>query len=79
MDVKEIENYTRKFEPAPDVPDCSSLCVRDVETTDGVRFMISEWAPTADELAALNRGETIKLWISGSAHPVVTLTVGAIG
>lgn len=56
---------------------CNALPIKDV-TCDGVPFMVSAWEPTPEELAALNRGETVKLWIQGTVHPVVSLTVGPI-
>lgn len=56
---------------------CGDLAVRHVETENGV-FMVSAWAPTPKELEMLLDGETIKLWIRGTGHPVVAMTVGEV-
>jgi hypothetical protein len=56
---------------------CGALPVRRVETTEGT-FLVSAWEPTPQELKALLAGETIKLWIRGTGHPVVALTVGEV-
>lgn len=78
MLIKQIEGFTRSFGAPPDLtPEgvCLGLPVRDVMTEEG-NFMVSAWEPTPEELQALLRGETIKLWIRGLTHPVVSLTVG---
>lgn len=41
---------------------------------DGAFFM-SMWVPDADELARLNAGQAVVLWVRGSTHPVVALGV----
>jgi hypothetical protein len=53
------------------------LPIRDVATEQGP-FMVSSWEPTPAELAAINAGESIKLWIAGTGHPVVALSVGTV-
>jgi hypothetical protein len=40
--------------------------------------MVSCWEPTPAELAAINAGESIRLWIAGTGHPVVAMTVGSL-
>lgn len=82
MEIKRIEGATRTFGAPHDWDNtenghCSGLPVRDV-IQNGVKFMVSAWEPSPAELAALNRGESIKLMISGSQHPVVQLFVGEI-
>jgi hypothetical protein len=54
---------------------CSSLPVHYRDTEDG-RFAISFWKPTADELAGLNAGHCVTLWVRaiGRQHPVVALS-----
>lgn len=42
---------------------------------EGQAVMVSFWRPDADELAALNRGESVALWVYGEAHPVVAIGV----
>jgi hypothetical protein len=56
---------------------CYGLPVRDV-VCDGTPYMISAWEPSPAEMKALLAGETIKLWISGTTHPVVAISVGPI-
>lgn len=81
MIIKRILNYTRVFGAPPDWNgedmSCQPLCVKDVMTQEGV-FMVSAWEPSPAEIKAILVGESIKLWIRGSAHPVVSLTVGPI-
>lgn len=91
MEILNIEGFTHLVgEPLDwnkDSPNtCAALPVREVGTDQGP-FFISEWKPTPHELAMLNSGETIKLWIRGMrlsaedltlVHPVVGLTVGQL-
>lgn len=53
---------------------CVGLPIRDVMTEQGP-FMISAWSPTPEELELLKEGVTLKLWIAGVSHPVVSLSV----
>lgn len=81
MIIKRIENASRVFGAPKDWDGsdttCGALPVVDVETPEG-DFMVSAWEPSPAELQAILRGETIKLWVRGSSHPVVALTVGDI-
>lgn len=81
MIIKRIAGATRVFGAPLDWNgkdmDCGALPVREVSTPEGV-FLVSAWEPTPEELRAIARGETIKLWIRGPGHPVVALTVGDI-
>jgi hypothetical protein len=81
MIIKRISPSTRVFgAPAGwDGKDtsCGALPILDVQTPEGP-FMVSAWEPTPAELEAIQRGETIKLWIRGTVHPVVALTVGEV-
>lgn len=80
--IKRINNATRElgrptdWNPDNDPP-CRVLPIRDVITPEGP-FMISAWEFTPDEVAALQRGETLKLWIRGTGHPVIAMTVGEV-
>ncbi|MEK6386783.1 MAG: hypothetical protein V4797_19480 [Paraburkholderia tropica] len=82
MLIREIEGATRRLgEPADwdqSKGACDVLPIADVMTESGP-FMVSAWSPTAEELAALNAGAPLYLWIAGSSHPVVALTVGDTG
>lgn len=53
---------------------CSALPITRTEV-QGQPVMVSFWKPDAQDLAALNRGECISLWIYGEAHPVVAIGV----
>jgi hypothetical protein len=81
MLIRRIENATRNLGAPPDwdgdLGKCNVLPIRDVQIEDSP-FMISAWEPTPAELAALNAGGSIKLWVQGVRHPVVSLTVDNI-
>lgn len=78
MIIKRIDQATRVLGAPADWKDdgmsCVGLPVRDVETDDG-NFMLSAWEPTAEELALLNSGQSLYLWVRGYNHPVVSITV----
>lgn len=77
--VKRIEGATRGLGRPADWDSERSLCadlpIRDVVTEHGP-FMVSAWELTPAELTAVAQGATIKLWIRGTVHPVVSITVG---
>lgn len=79
MLIRRIEGATRNLgAPADwdgDISKCNVLPILDVMTAQGP-FMVSSWEPTPAELAALNAGASINLWIAGRSHPVVALTAG---
>lgn len=78
MLIRRIEGATRNLGAPPnwdgDVSKCNVLPIIDVPTEQGP-FMVSAWEPTPAELALLNAGESVQLWICGHSHPVVALTV----
>lgn len=78
MLIREIEGATRHLGAPADWDQskgrCDVLPIADVMTDQGP-FMVSAWAPTAEELAALNAGASVRLWIQGESHPVVVLDV----
>lgn len=82
MEIKRIEGATRTL-GAPHDWDvekqgkCYGLPILDAVVL-GDPVMVSAWEPSPDELAMLLRGETIKLWIYGTSHPVVALSVGPV-
>lgn len=80
MLIKRIIGANRFLGAPPDWDEskemqCNVLPICDVQTEQGA-FMVSAWEPTPDELAAINNGQSIYLWIRGSSHPVVALSVG---
>jgi hypothetical protein len=52
------------------------LSVTDTHMDDGTPVMMTSWQPTPKEAAAIADGAPIYLWVVGSAHPPVMLTVG---
>lgn len=82
MIIKHIEQHTRilgapkDWDESSDLP-VGALPIRDV-VMGGVPFMVSAWEPTPQEVAALLRGETVKIWIQGVSHPVIALSVGEV-
>lgn len=81
MIIKFIQGADHIYNAPPDWSGkdmtCDALPVRHVSTPDG-QFLVSAWEPTPEELGAMQRGETVKLWIRGEDHPVVALTVGDV-
>lgn len=81
MIIKRIAGADTIYGAPPDWKDdgmeCAGLPVRHVQTDQGV-FAVSAWEPSPEEIQAILRGETIKLWIRAPGHPVVALTVGDI-
>lgn len=83
MLIKRIEGATRTL-GAPHEWDaeksgpCFGLPILDAQMPDGTLWMISAWEPSPEELEALRRGESIKLWINGTSHPVVAMSIGPL-
>lgn len=79
--IRRIEGATRNLGAPPDwdgdISKCNVLPIIDVNTEQG-EFMVSAWEPTPKELADLNAGGSIQLWIAGTRHPVVSLSVSAV-
>lgn len=83
MKVLRIEGFTRELGKPVNWDNekdghCASLPIRDLQFEDGSQYMVSAWEPTPEELNKIIQGESIKLWIQGINHPVVTITVGDI-
>ncbi len=53
---------------------CGALAITDA-VYEGVPHVISFWRPDADELARLNAGGTVALWITGRTMPPVSVAV----
>lgn len=53
------------------------LSVTDTVLDDGSPVMMTSWQPTPKEAEAVAAGAPIYLWVLGTAHPPVMLTVGS--
>lgn len=51
---------------------CGALPITDM-VYENIPHVVSFWRPTADELAVLNAGGTVALWITGHTMPPVSL------
>lgn len=54
------------------------LSISDRQMQDGTPIMLTMWEPTPAELALLNQGRPVNLWILGTAHPPVMVDVGEV-
>lgn len=54
---------------------CQSLAIKDHTLDTGQNVMESSWVPTPQEAEALGKGAHIHLWVWGSGHPPVAITV----
>ncbi len=72
---------TNVLSAPPDEPAVADLHICHQLTLDAghpqvpTRSMQSRWLPTIEEVAALNRGESVVLTIWGTVHPVVSVGV----
>jgi hypothetical protein len=55
---------------------CGALPITRTEC-EGLPAVVSFWKPTAEELAMLNAGGSVALWVIGQTMPPVSLTVDA--
>jgi hypothetical protein len=53
---------------------CGALPITRTEC-EGMPAVVSYWHPTTEELAALNAGAAVALWVIGRTMPPVSLTV----
>ena len=78
MDIVNHSLCDRLLDAPDDMPEpvCEKLPVREFSDQHG-NWSISFWQPSADELAILNGGGTIALWVreQGDNHPVVGMGV----
>ena len=75
MLVNAIEGTTRRLGKQQGY---LGLPVRDYIDENGHPMMISSWQPTPDELARLKLGAPIYLWVYGTAHPPVMISVAEL-
>ena len=80
MLIGRIHGATRVLGKPSDMTDeqCGSLAIRDM-VVDGLPAMVSAWHPTPDEVKRMAAGEPVYLWVFGSAHPPVALSVAIDG
>lgn len=57
------------------IGECDSLAVADMEINGG-KVMVSMWHPSEQEIEAIKAGIPVFLWVFGTNHPPVALTVG---
>lgn len=76
MLIGRIHGATRVLGKPSDMTDeqCGSLAVRDT-VVDGMPVMVSAWYPTPEEVKRLAGGEPVYLWVYGTGHPPVALSV----
>jgi hypothetical protein len=53
---------------------CGALPITRTEV-EGMPAVVSYWTPTPEEMAALNAGAPLALWVIGSTMPPVSLSV----
>lgn len=75
MISKAIDGATRRIGKAQGY---LGLALRDTATDDGTPVMVSAWEPTPDEIAKIAAGAPVYLWVYGTGHPPVMLTVGEV-
>ncbi len=79
MDSLPIDNKTRVLGQPKDWPEdankCNSLEILDA-MIDGSNVMLSQWKPSPDEIDLLVSGAQVNLYVWGTGHPPVALTVG---
>lgn len=80
MDICKIEGFTRVLgapagsETTEALKDCQALPILDTDTG----WMVSQWKPDAAELETLQNNGTLLLWVYGTMHPVVGLSVADV-
>lgn len=55
---------------------CGALPITET-TVEGVPAIVSYWQPSREELARLNAGKSVALWIVGTGMPPVAVEVDA--
>lgn len=80
MLIGRIDGFTRvlgKPEGWPEDKPCQALHIKDIAIDDG-NVMVSAWCPTPQEAVAIAEGGHIHLWIWGTGHPPVAVTVSGV-
>jgi hypothetical protein len=79
MEIGIIDGCTRRMGKPDDGPwtdeTCDVLAIKDMETPMG-NVMVSEWVPSQEERDRIAAGMPIHLWVYGTGHPPVSITVG---
>jgi hypothetical protein len=75
MLVNAIEGTTRRLGKQQGY---LGLPVLDCVDENGQPMMISSWQPTPDELTRLKLGAPIYLWVYGTMHPPVIISVADV-
>lgn len=58
----------------PDMLNCDTLPATMMVEQDGQTTIATFWRPTEEELAVLNKGGSVVLYVFGTGHPPVALT-----
>lgn len=78
MLIARIDGATRELgKPKnwPEGQECLTLPIKDIELEDGSDVMASAWQPDSQELERLVQGGHVILWVWGTGHPPVAMTV----
>lgn len=70
-----IRNWGAPADWKPENGVCGGLPTALRDGPGGIQYWVSAWEPTPEELAQLNAGGSIHLWISANQHPVVAMSV----
>jgi len=73
MDICKIDGATRVLGAPADWDNTQGECVGLPIVDHPEGWMISQWRPTHEELRALIEGGSIRLWVQGTVHPVVSI------
>lgn len=65
--------------PGVDIDTCEALPITRVLYPDGIAAVVSFWTPTADELALLNAGKSVRFQIFGRTHAPIYIGVDGDG
>lgn len=76
MDSLPLADCTRRMAAPANWDHAQDGICHTLEIVDRDGWMISAWKPTTAELVRLQEGQPLFLFIKGTIHPVVGLTVG---
>lgn len=74
MLIGRIANATRVMHAPADMENCQPLAICDIDI-EGNNVMLSAWLPTPEEVALMQAGQPVYLYIWGTSHPPVFVSV----